>query len=178
MKQRQLTLISHPKSAHGGEISRGKRKIRRPIAVKSPMHVVICSTRARGSWSFLYDANGKRVHGLVNEVAKKFHVRLYGFENVGNHLHLVVQVRHRRHLQAFLRVFGQRLMFMMTGARKGAPKGRFFDYIAFSRVVSWGRDFKHLRNYIFKNTLEALGLDRNQALDWMRITSDGVEPCS
>jgi hypothetical protein len=177
MRARQLNLLSHPASVYGGESRKGKRKIRRPIAVKSPMHVVFRSTRARGPWSFTYRANEKRVRALADDVADRFSVRIRGFANVGNHLHLVVQVKHRRNLQAFLRVFGQRLMFLVTGAKKGSPRGRFFDAVAFSRIVTWGRDFKRMENYIFKNTLEALGLDRSKAKDWLRITPDGIEPC-
>jgi len=29
----------------------------------------------------------------------------------------------------------------VTGARRGAPSGRFWDYTAWSRVVAWGRDY-------------------------------------
>lgn len=77
-----------------------------------------------------------------------------------SHIHLVVQVRHRRQLQKFVRVFPQRLMFQVTGARIGKPQGRVFDSIDYSRVVSWGREFKVLCDYSWKNEMEALGFPR------------------
>ena len=46
---------------------------------------------------------------------------------------------------------------LVTGARKGNPVGRFWDQLAYSRVLTWGRQFKVLQNYIAKNTVEAFG---------------------
>ncbi len=170
MKARQLALIPQSSSTeHGGDVRRGKRKIRRPIVTKTPMHVTFRSTRARGAWSFTSGVNRIRVSELAYETAQRFNVHLYGFENVGNHVHLVLRVKHRRDLQAFLRVFGQRLMFLITGACKGNPVGRFFDAVAYSRVVSWGRDFNNLKQYLFKNRLESLGVSTRTAKNWRGI---------
>ena len=149
---------------------RGMRKIRRPIAVKSPMHIVFRSARARGAWSFLHERNRFLVNALVYEVADRFEVRVHGYENVGNHIHLLVRVRHRRHLQAFLRVLGQRIMFLVTGAAKGNPKGRFFDTIAYSRVVDWGKDFRTVKRYFVKNLFEALGINRTEQRNWKSLS--------
>ncbi len=173
MNAKQLQLFGRPGTEYGGDTRRGKRKVRRPIAVKSPMHVVFRSRRARGSWSLLNERHRFAVNTLVYRLADRFEVRIHGYENVGNHVHLVVQVRSRRSLQAFLRVFGQSLMFLVTGARKGKPKGRFFDAIAYSRVVKWGRDFENVMLYVSKNTLEALGVSRVRQGRWLTCDPSG-----
>jgi REP element-mobilizing transposase RayT len=153
-------------TAHGGVVRLGKRKCARPIAVKRPMHLVMRSTRARGDWSFLHKRNKGVIQLLLLDCAERFGVKIFRYENVGNHMHLLVQARSRKSLQAFLRVFPQRVMFAVTGARCGSPKGRFFDRIVFSRVVEWGREFRVMQNYLWKNAMESLGFSRSGLHLW------------
>ena len=48
---------------------------------------------------------------------------------------------------------------MVTGARKCIPlEGRFWDQRVYSKIVSWGREFKNLEQYFIKNMFEAAGL--------------------
>ena len=42
-------------------------------------------------------------------------------------------------------------------ARKGFVLGKFWDWLAYSRVMSWGREFLGMRAYLVRNELEALG---------------------
>ncbi|MCM2280197.1 MAG: hypothetical protein NDJ89_19185, partial [Oligoflexia bacterium] len=46
----------------------------------------------------------------------------------------------------------------ITGARKGVRKGRFWDALAYSRVVTWGRELKNVSIYVIMNELEGLGI--------------------
>jgi len=58
----------------------------------------------------------------------------------------------------------------ITGARKGSPvaqstdsqeystKRGFWDRLAYTRIVSWGRDLGNLEQYFIKNLFEAAGL--------------------
>lgn len=142
---------------HGGSIRAGRRKLARPFDPGRSMHIVMRSRKAKGCWSFLSERHRGRIHGHLLSTIRRYDGRLYGYENVGNHLHLSVKFSRRRDLQTFLRVFAQGVMFMVTGARKGNPRGPFFDAIAYSRVVCWGREFKTLKAYFWKNALEALG---------------------
>jgi hypothetical protein len=103
------------------------------------------------------------------DLCGRYGVKLYRYENVGNHLHLIVRFPSRRELRAFLRVFAQGVMFLVTGARKGQPKGRFFDAIAYTRVVNWGREFTILKNYLWKNALEALGFGADEIARYRKI---------
>ena len=53
---------------------------------------------------------------------------------------------------------------LVTGARKGHAVGKFWDELAFSRILGWGREFERVKSYLTKNILEGLGaLDRNGA---------------
>jgi hypothetical protein len=91
---------------------------------------------------------------------------VYRFANVGNHFHLLVQVKRRRDLQNFLRVFAQGVVFLVTGAKKGNPIGKFWDALAYSRIVEWGKDWKGMLTYLRKNLLEAKGLPRDRVDAW------------
>lgn len=161
---KQLSFFGAPAKSHGGPLRTGKRKSARPIATRRPMHVIVRSQRARGKWCFL--RSGRAVETALSRTAKRFHVRIYRFQNVGNHLHLAVQVSRREDFQNFLRVFLQAVAFSVAGARKGNPIGRFWDGLACSRVVEWGRDWRNLMNYFEKNRFEALGMPRDVVDLW------------
>jgi hypothetical protein len=88
-------------------------------------------------------------------MARRFGVRVYDFANVGSHLHLILRARRREAFQSFLRSFAGIVARRVTGARRGQPAGRFFSGLAWSRVVSWGRDYIGLRHYVFRNQIEA-----------------------
>ena len=127
MRNSQLLLFSHPGLEYGGSARVGKRKIQRPFDRKRPLHLVFRSAKARGPWSFLHRRHKAVIREILGELCERYAVKLHSFENVGNHLHLVVKIPGRRELRAFLRVFAQRVMFAVTGARKGDPKGRLFE---------------------------------------------------
>lgn len=166
MKKKQLQLFDSAAKTHGGEASRGRRKGARPVATKRPMHVILRSSRARGDWNFLRRAHATRVKGLTYATARRFGVKLHRFENVGNHLHLIAQAKRRADFQNFLRVLAQAVCFLVTKARKGNPIGKFWDALAFSRVVEWGRDYRNLLEYLRKNEWEAAGVPRDRADYW------------
>lgn len=130
------------------------------------MHLTLRSSKAKGSWNFLKHKG--QIHLSLLDTAERFKIKILGFENVGNHLHLIIQGRTRREITAFLRVFPQRLMFLVTKAKKGNAQGRFFDEIIYSRIVEWGKDYKNLVSYFGKNAIEALGLRRE---NWKSVPS-------
>jgi putative transposase len=154
---RQLSFLPPTESRHGGDVRPHKRKTLRPIDTKKPMHLTLRSTRARGQWSMLAHGNRGRVYVLMTEIAERYGVKVYRFENVGNHLHLLISVQSRRQFQTFLRVLAGQIVFLITGAKKGNAVGKFWDKLAFSRIVNWGRDFTNVSHYFFKNAWESFG---------------------
>ena len=165
MKNSQLTFWSPTSRHHGGAQSIGREKKARPIATKKPMHLIFRSSRAKGAWSFLHSKNRAQIERHLEATAHRFGVKVYRFANVGNHFHLLVQARKRQDLQNFLRVFAQGVVFLVTKARKGHPVGKFWDALAYSRIVEWGRDWKGMLDYVGKNLLEARGFPRDR-VDW------------
>lgn len=110
----------------------------------------------------LHKRNKSKIFLLTNEQARHFGVRIYRFSNVGNHLHLLVLPGSRKGFQNFLRSITGSIALLVTGTRKGNElERRFWDLLAFTRVLSWGREFRIVSIYFVKNLLESLGIPRN-----------------
>lgn len=161
MRSRQLSFLPslkvHTNLDHGGDIRQGKRKVQRPFDPKRPLHVVLRASRARGEWSMLRPQHEGRIQREIEKLSKRYGVKVYRSVNVGNHLHLLIQARKRKDFQSFLRVLTGAIAFLITGTRKGLPVGRFWDKLAYSRIVSWGREFETLAKYFVKNLFESKG---------------------
>ena len=140
------------RTEHGGDFRRGRRKLERPISTKRPIHVVLTSQKARGPWDLRRHAPA--VRKALRDMAHRFGIRVYDFANVGSHLHLLVRTRRRDEFSGFLRSFAGIVARRVTGARRGRPSGRFFECLAWSRVVRWGRDYLGVRHYVFRNQIE------------------------
>jgi hypothetical protein len=108
----------------------------------------------------LHPKNVRVIDGFVAKTARKWGIRVHERANVGNHLHLLVRARSRREFQAFLRELAGGIAMRITGSRKSfsLAGGRFWDELAYTRVVSWGRDFTRVSLYIVTNLFEAAGL--------------------
>ncbi|MCC7441168.1 MAG: hypothetical protein IT285_06030 [Bdellovibrionales bacterium] len=188
------------KPVHGGEISLGRRKTRRPLDPRHPIHVTLRAERARGHLSLLAPRVRFTVKRLVQCAAERHGVRLRRYVNVGNHLHVLVKAPTREAFQNFLRQAAGHVAQAATGARKGVPaatlgsgrahgltgsvcsartrmslaqgpaprkapakntatyRRRFWDALAYTRVVKTPLEEVGLQKYFLKNLAEALGL--------------------
>lgn len=151
---KQTSFFKSSPLSHGGDLARGKRKRMRPFDPKRPAHVVMHSSRARGPWSLL--KHKVLVIWHLNEISERFGIKLIKETNLGSHLHLIIKAPSRRAFQNWLRLLAGTIALHITRAKKGSPKGKFWDELAFTRVVAWGRDLLGLRAYLSKNEIEAL----------------------
>ena len=156
--------------AHGGAHTAGRRKLRRPIDPQQALHLVLRSSCARGSLSMLHPKHCNAIEKFTHRLAKQWGVRVYRYSNIGNHLHLLIKVPSRAVWQRFLRELAGTIAIMVTGARNGAAlaknaSGRgFWDQLAFTRIVKFGRDFENVGRYVIKNLFEAAGVPVKQLL--------------
>lgn len=88
------------------------------------------------------------------EKAQKFFVEILDFVNMGNHLHIKVRFRDPKRFQQFLKSYTALLARMITGARKGKPFGKFWDGLAFTRVLTSSFEELGLRGYFEGNHRE------------------------
>ncbi len=186
-KPRQLQLFKKDLKSFGGTLLLGKRKSKRPFSSKHSLHLVLRSSWARGEHSFLRKHNKSAIERLIFRTASKYHIRVYQRAIVGNHLHLVIRAKQRQQYHIFIRVLASQIAshvmkrqsfrifkkslvrVFMQGEKRGDPhhyrvseeqqgkEQQFWQMRPFSRVLTWGRDFKTACAYVQKNTLEALG---------------------
>ena len=101
------------------------------------MHLVLRSARARGELSLLRPTNVAHVQTLLHEQAKR-QLRCFSRES----------------FQAFLRSFAAMVARKVTGARKGLSFGKFWDGLAFTRIVGARFEERVLEKYFLANEYE------------------------
>jgi REP element-mobilizing transposase RayT len=168
----KLTQSLEPRRSHGGSPSLGHRKTERPFSPKAPLHIVLKSKRARGAWSLLHRKHRGKITSMIYVYAERFKVHVYRAAIVDNHLHLLVKADEKKQLSDFLRVLAGRVAVTVSGARKHVKKiGKFWDYLCWSRLVNWGRDFFNTRAYVVANELEDISKSQREeyrrASQWM-----------
>ena len=139
---------------HGGEISRGKRKLKRPLSTKQWIHLVLKSDKANGKLSLLAARNAKWIDRLINTKARKFGVEVKDFVNMGNHIHFEIRIINRMGFQNFLRSVTTMIARHVTGARKGKKFGKFWKDLAFTRVITSYMELSHLQKYFTGNRIQ------------------------
>lgn len=184
MKHKNLSFAHHDpefknywrdenRKHHGGMYSVGKRKTRRPISVKKPIHLVMRSDIARGAMSLRTVKNWQRTNEILVRYAKRFNVRIYEHSINSNHIHISLRVKHRLDFQKFLKTVAGLIARHMLGAEKGSAKGKFWAMLAFTRVGEWGKAFYSLRGYVIQNILEAAGVIAYQPRKYTKLILTG-----
>jgi hypothetical protein len=152
-KHREFAPRRH---THGGDGAKGLRKLKRPLDRKRPVHLVLHAAIAKHKMSMLGPKNQLVIDKIIKERAKQFGITLHSKQNVGNHLHIVASFPQALEFQNFLRTITALIARHVTGARRGKPFGkRFWDHLAFTRVIYGRRDFKGLGKYVQKNRIQA-----------------------
>lgn len=113
-KAKQLHLFKSDLRAFGGQLLHGKRRGRRPLSSKEPLHLVMRSSwcgggGAMGGTSFLSPKNKQTIHNLIQRTAKIYGIRVYQVALMSNHLHVVLRISHRNSYKTFVRVLAGRI---------------------------------------------------------------------
>ncbi len=160
----------------GGSKLKSNPKVARPLSTKLAVHVVLKSALAQGRRSLLHSKNVDKIHAVITNCAKQCGVRIYHYVNVGNHIHLVVKLHDRQTFKAFLRSVTGLIARHVLGAQRNHPQGlTFWEARPFTRLVSWGRDYKNVGNYMESNRWESTV--RKQYIRWSIEIFDGLNTC-
>lgn len=143
------------RTQHGGLNTKGHRKLERPLSTKKWIHLVLKSDKAVGRFNFLLPKNKKIIKAILNQKARQFNIKLADGANVGNHLHLKIKIQSRQKFQQFLRSITCLIARKITGAKKGNKFGRFWQGLAFTRVLTSALEELNLKGYIASNRREA-----------------------
>jgi REP element-mobilizing transposase RayT len=139
---------------HGGLKKTGKRKDARPFIPGKWVHLILKSNKARGVLSLSRRANEKIITETLRKHSKRNFVQVKEWVNMGNHLHLRLKFSERSGMQRFLRAVPGIIARRIQGAQKGSPKGRFWDGLAFTRILSSSLETLQLSGYFRANLLE------------------------
>lgn len=136
----------------------GSRKKIRPFHRKQALHVTMKSSQAKGKWSFLKHDNYFSVLELIESLKQRFSITIEKQSINSNHLHLLLRAKTKDDLSGFLKALSGLIVRKVTGSQKGnSLKAKFWDQRPFSRIVSFGRDFRNVVKYIGMNMNESIG---------------------
>jgi REP element-mobilizing transposase RayT len=99
-------------------------------------------------------ANEQKVRSLVFGLGERFNVKVYSFANSGNHIHLLLRAKVKGDFQNYLRSLTGLIARHVTRSERGRKFGKFWDHLAYSKLVGWGREFQNAITYIARNALE------------------------
>jgi hypothetical protein len=120
--------------------------------------MVLRSSLCKGLLSLLDYKNARVVDKIIRRQAKLHLVRIYRIGQGHNHIHLLLLPRTREGFIAFSRAVAGLIPRALLKAEKASPKGKkFWDQRAWTRIVSWGREFRSVAKYLEQNNLEAFG---------------------
>jgi len=141
------------KLVYGGSSRAGKRKMARPFIRNKWMHLVLKSSKAKGTLNLLSRRNKPVVAKIVSEKARECGAELKEQINMGNHIHIRIRFFDRRQMRRYLRSVPGLIARKVLGAEKGSAKGRFWDGLAFTRVLDSYNNYR-LFGYFRANVLE------------------------
>lgn len=142
MKQHQLYLFNDKRDlTHGGSKAKGKRKVSRPLSTKLPIHLVL---KAKDPFQLL--RNVEIIEQTIRKYANKFGVTIYELAVHADHIHLGFKVPSRDLYRRWIRAVTSVLALRIARLKWSLPP--------FTRIGTWGRDFKRLIDYIRHNKTE------------------------
>lgn len=123
----------------------GKRKTQRPLSIKAPLHLVLKSGKSQ-----IFNPGNAILLKLIRSTANRFQIKIYELALNWTHIHFLIKFKSRKDYIRFIRA-----LTSLIAQKFGAG---VFSLLPYTRVVSWGRDFKNAIAYILLNQQEALGL--------------------
>jgi hypothetical protein len=155
MKQISFGFCKNYKNSFGGGLLVGKRKTKRPLSTKKPIHLILKSMH-KG----VFVPGNQSLEKLIFSQAKKFNIQIYEFALNWSHIHLVIRLKNQNDYHKFIRsmtsIIAQKIK--MKYCATGRHYEKTFELRPFTRILSWGRDFKNTIHYQVLNQLEARGL--------------------
>jgi len=125
----------------GGVLGKGRRKTARPLDTKRSLHLVLKATNA-----FLLLRRRGEVEQEIHRMSRRFGVKIYRLVVQADHIHLSALIPSRILYCRWIRGLTSRLVRRVPGLK--------FALRPYSRVVSWGHEFKAVCRYIFTNFQE------------------------
>jgi REP element-mobilizing transposase RayT len=165
-----ISGFTRPGDVFGGSKLKGNARSARPLDSKLPIHLTLRATKS----VLRLPKTFSTVEQIIERVAKKYGVKIFKRANVGNHLHLVIQMNTWLWAK-FIRELTGRIAQELGHYEL---KESFWRYKPHTRIIrSWKNAFRSVLDYIELNRLEADGFisrKETKSLKELRlIWSDG-----
>ncbi len=151
MRQASFSFIKDYRKEFGGSLLEGKRKTKRPLSTKHPLHLIL-----KSSYSGVFAPGNISLEKLIRSQAKKFGLKIYDLALNWSHIHFILKIESRKDYNKFIRSL---TAILAKRIRKLKPHLEvIFELRPFTRIISWGRDFKRVLEYAILNQMEAFGM--------------------
>lgn len=168
----QISGFSKLGDSFGGSKLKGNARSARPLDSKFPIHLTLRSRKSvmRLPKTFVI------VERTIEETSKKYGVTIFKRANVGNHLHLLLQINTWLWAK-FIRELTGRIA-QALGQLGLSDKMGFWQFKPHTRIVrGWRQAFKSALEYVRLNQIEALGFinrkETKSLKDLRAIWADG-----
>jgi len=151
MRQVGFSFLKSYKKEFGGSLLVGKRKTRRPISTKHPIHLVL---KTNGAKVFLPNQNW--IQNLIRGECSRFGIKLYDFAPNWTHIHLLIRISKREDYIKFIRSLNSQIVLKLSKIKGEKMKG-LFNLRPYTKIISWGRQFKRTLDYQILNQIESIG---------------------
>ncbi len=155
MNQQAFNFLTKLPKECGGSQALNKRKCKRVLAVKSPIHLVLRSDKAKGIYSFVN--HQATLNKLITRLAKKHRIKIYSYAINWNHIHFVIRIFDQQNYKHWIRDLAGQIVQCISLKTK-THLSKFFTVRPYTRLVSWGREFKTVMDYQILNKMEIFGL--------------------
>ncbi len=129
----------------------GKRKSKRPLSTKHPLHLVL-----KSKYKNIFTPGSMSLEKLIRSQAEKYGVQLYNLALNWSHIHCLMRIKNREDYIKFIRSLTSVIAAEIRKSKSELKK--IFILRPFTRILSWGRNFKRGLNYQILNQMEAHGL--------------------
>lgn len=148
MQQQNLFPLSILNKAFGGSLQqKGKRKTARTLNPKLLVHLILRSE------SHTLFRNLMWMEFYLEKFSHKFNIKIYRKAVCSNHIHVLIKIPNREQYNKFIRA--------LSGAIAKKLKIKW-TAIPYTRIITWGSEFKSVQSYVSQNILEAFGAIKYQ----------------
>lgn len=121
MRQTKFSFLKQYKKEFGGSLLIGKKKTRRPLSTKAPIHLILKSSRTK-----LFHPSNNDITRILKVDAKRFDLQIYDLAVNWNHIHLLIKIPSREAYIQFIRSVTSKLVAYFTN-KAGWKISKIFD---------------------------------------------------
>ncbi len=145
---KQLSFLPNQHLSCGGSLNNTRQQCR-TLSSKRPIHLVLKSKASVNLFK-----NRLLIKHLISKHAGRFGVKIYASSVQRDHVHLAAKIPCRSAYLKFIRT--------ITGILARKMGAGLWKYRPFTHIATWGREFRNLLDYLFRNDMEVFKVWRFQ----------------